>query len=137
MNFVSCLKYSFMVLKNSIYVDLDGGFCDHFLSTGITKAGAKVGCVFAMAILFDFRMGQHRVDDHQEDDSHIIKDFSHRQSRLAICIQFEILRGFGTNVGSLKFLKGPGQITFSKPHLSQNFRNPRTYPPKCRLRRRL
>ena len=33
----------------------------------------KVGCVFAIVLLSDFRMGQHRDDDHQEDASHFIK----------------------------------------------------------------
>ena len=30
----------------------------------------KVGCVFPMVISSDFRMGQHRDDDHQEDAPH-------------------------------------------------------------------
>ena len=32
----------------------------------------KVRCVFAIVLLTDFRMGQHRDDDHQEDASHYI-----------------------------------------------------------------
>ena len=35
----------------------------------------KVGCIFTVAISFEFRMGQYRYDDHQEDAPHFEKGF--------------------------------------------------------------
>ena len=35
----------------------------------------KVGCIFPVILSFEFRMGQHRDDGHQEDAPHFKKGF--------------------------------------------------------------
>ena len=37
---------------------------------GVNFLVHKVGCIFPMVISSDFRMGEHRDDDHQEDAPH-------------------------------------------------------------------
>ena len=37
------------------------------MDRGVLKTRDKLGCVFPMVISSDFRMGEHRDDDHEED----------------------------------------------------------------------
>ena len=52
--------------------------CSNILSTYWKKVSCKVGCIFAMVIVSEFRMWQYRDNDHREDVSQKTKKIVER-----------------------------------------------------------
>ena len=59
----------------------------------------KLGCVFPMVISSDFRMGEHRDDDHEEDAPYFISLLLPKQNLNVI--KFFIFRAYNTNIATI------------------------------------